>query len=63
MHEKFLLAGIAGTVCVVALFAADSWKNKDYTQWTDVLKSQVPNALPTWTVPASACGPARNHGG
>jgi len=33
---KLLQIGIAGSAIAVMLFAADSWKTKDYTQWTDI---------------------------
>ena len=36
MHRNQLLGiAFAGTACAVILFAAEPWKNKDYTQWTD----------------------------
>jgi len=36
MHRNQILGiAFAGTACAVALFAAESWKNKDYTKWTD----------------------------
>jgi hypothetical protein len=36
MHPKRLLQiGIAGSACAVMLFAADFWKTKDASQWTD----------------------------
>src|SRR5579872_1697085 len=36
MHRNQRLGiAFAGTTCAVLLFAAEPWKNKDYTQWTD----------------------------
>jgi hypothetical protein len=32
---RLLQIGIAGAACAVMLFAADTWKTKDYTQWTN----------------------------
>src|SRR5271163_347482 len=35
MQQKpFLQLTLAGSLCAVALFAADFWKTKDYTQWS-----------------------------
>src|ERR1700691_4314639 len=35
MQQKpFLQVTLAGSLCAVALFAADFWKTKDYTQWS-----------------------------
>lgn len=39
--SRFLQIGLAGLACAVMLFAADSWKTKDYTTWTDDEVSKV----------------------
>lgn len=67
-QKKLLQLGIAGTVCAVALFAADSWKNKDYTQWTNEEIDKVLTDSPwakqkTVTPQQSGAGQRREGGG
>jgi hypothetical protein len=47
MHStRFLTIGIAGSACAAMLFAADVWKTKDSSQWTDEDINKVLNESP-----------------
>ena len=40
-YKTLLQLGIAGAACAVVLLAAEPWKTKEYTQWTDEEISKV----------------------
>ena len=64
--KKLLQLALAGTVCAVALSAADAWKGKDYTQWSDDEIYKVLNESP-WakvvTVTPQQSGAGQRRGG
>ena len=67
MHlTRLVQIGIAGSACAVMLFAADFWKTKDASQWTDDEISKVLSDSP-WakakTVQPQQSQMARRGGG
>ncbi|HLH00460.1 MAG TPA: hypothetical protein VKX49_29415 [Bryobacteraceae bacterium] len=62
MPCKLLGIALTGTACALALFAADSWKNRDYTQWTDDDINKILTDSP-WAKEQTVTPQRPNYGG